>query len=61
MLIEAFVRGVVSFFVAFVLVNLLLFIWKFAFSPGEWKLIVDGEPVVVKEEVPDEEEALEGT
>ncbi len=61
MLMEAFIRGVVSFFVAFVIIHLLLFVWKFAFSPGEWKLIVDGEPEIIKEEISEEEEeAVEG-
>ena len=55
MLMEAFFRGVISFFVAFVIVHLLLFVWKFAFSPGEWKIIVDGEPENIKEEILDED------
>ena len=48
-LVEAFIRGVIVWVITAVVLHALFAVWAFAFSPGEWRIIIDGPPRVAKE------------
>jgi hypothetical protein len=41
-LLESFVIGMIAFFVATFVMYGVIIIWRLAFAPDEWKIIVDG-------------------
>ncbi|PID28767.1 MAG: hypothetical protein CSB55_03190 [Candidatus Cloacimonadota bacterium] len=43
-LVDALLRGIITLVTSTFVLNLIVIVWKFAYTETEWKLIVDGMP-----------------
>ncbi len=50
-LLEALLRGLITYVVTSLVLHAIIFVWRFAFSPSEWKLIIEGEKSNTRQEI----------
>ncbi len=57
-LIDALFRGLITYVVTAIVLHVIVMVWRFAFSPTEWKLIIDGSPESDRVEQPISKDSL---
>lgn len=45
MILEAFVRGLISYIISAMITSILVLLWRFAFPDREWKTILDASSI----------------
>lgn len=49
-IVQAFIKSMITYVVATIILNILVILWNWMFSPAEWKRIVDAKPKSPKDQ-----------